>query len=487
MELYDHNGRVLDLTPKKKRANSFSGHYRGTEIGRYRTYVPYTVSDSTQTLNRSQRRSLMGFARHLFNNNGLVRGAVADLTRYSVGSGLRPQAQSAEAQAYEDYFSEWAKICEVTGQFTFGQLQSLVSKRMDIDGDIGLIMVGTGNSFPQLQLVEAHRIESETYDAKGHDGVNVSPAGRPTAYEVRDGDSDYRRISSNNFILMYDPERVSQLRGVTSLVHAIAHLRDMDDLLEFEKVGTKLNASIGMAITSQGGVADDGSALIEDGYAAADTGDLPWQTFEPGMIPRLKIGESIESFASNRPSSTFVGFIEHLTREVATGLGLPYEFVWDISKGTGSASRFVLEKAQRRFEERQNLIATKLCNRVWSWVIARGIKRGELPPSENWWKVRWQTPKRITVDLGREAKSNHDSIKLGLRTMSQDVGELGMDWQEVRGQVEAEAVDLLTRAQRLSSEYGISMETAMHLLSQRTPNPVFADSNETPIDPQAAE
>lgn len=71
--------------------------------------------------------------------------------------------------------------------------------------------------------------------------------------------------------------------------------------------------------------------------------------------------------------------------------------------------------------------------------------------------------------------------------MSQDVGELGMDWQEVRGQVEAEAVDLLTRAQRLSSEYGVSMETAMHLLSQRTPNPVFADSNETPIDPQAAE
>ncbi|NCW68662.1 MAG: hypothetical protein EBV86_08835, partial [Marivivens sp.] len=141
-----------------------------------------------------------------------------------------------------------------------------------------------------------------------------------------------------------------------------------------------------------------------------------------------------------------------------------YEFVWDISKGTGSASRFVLEKAQRRFEERQNLIATKLCSRVWSWVIARGIKRGDLPPSDNWWKVRWQTPKRITVDLGREAKSNHDSIKLGLRTMSQDVGELGMDWQEVRGQVEAEAVDLLQRAKRLSSEYGVSMETAMHLL-----------------------
>ena len=89
-------------------------------------------------------------------------------------------------------------------------------------------------------------------------------------------------------------------------------------------------------------------------------------------------------------------------------------------------------------------------------------------------------PKKITVDLSRESKANHDSLKLGLRTMAQDVGELGYDWQEVRTQVETEAVDLLERAQKLSEQYDISMQTAMHLLSQRTPNPIFDESTTQP-------
>jgi lambda family phage portal protein len=478
MELYDQHGRVMDLQKPKKKAY-LGNYYRGTEMSRYRSYSPHIANDAANNLTRSERKSLMGHARHLHSNNGLVRGSVADLTRYSIGSGLRPQSLSEQAKEYEAYWQEWSKVCDTSNQFSFEQLQQVVSKRMDIDGDIGVILVGSGSTFPQLQLVESHRIESEEYNRNEHDGVRVNAAGRPVAYEVKDGGA-YRSISANNFVLLHDTDRVSQLRGMTALVHAIAHLRDMDDLLDYEKIGTKTQSSIGLAITTAGGLADDGTALIEDGYTSADTGDIPWQSMEPGMIPRLKSGESIEAFAGNRPSPTFVGFIEHLIRETAVGLGLPMEFVWDTSKGTGASSRFVLEKAQRRFEERQALIANKLCNRIYTWVIARGIKRGDLPSSDNWWKARWMGPKKITVDLGRESKANHDSLKLGLRTMAQDVGELGYDWQEVRTQVETEAVDLLERAQKLSEQYDISMQTAMHLLSQRTPNPIFDESTTAP-------
>ena len=68
---------------------------------------------------------------------------------------------------------------------------------------------------------------------------------------------------------------------------------------------------------------------------------------------------------------------------------------------------------------------------------------------------------------------------MGLRTMREDTGERGHDWQDIRNQVEREASDLLERAKRLSETYEIKMDTALHLLSQRTPNPVFDNDSET--------
>ena len=440
-QIVDHNGRPIVAAPQPRKRATINGHYRCTESNRFRTSLPYIAADINQTLNRGTRRRLMAFSRWLYANHGMVRGAVNDVARYALGTGLTPQSQSAEAKAYEDYFAEWSKVCDVAGQFTFAQMQRMASIRMDVDGDIGFLMIGRQDAFPQLQLIESHNIASESlkYNEAGHDGVMVSPSGKPTAYNVKSGD-EFRSISANNFILVYDPDRVAQLRGVSALTHAIDHIRDATDILEFEKVGVKMNSAIGMAITTQGGIADDGSSLIEDGYSAADTGTVAWDTFQPGMVPRLKIGESIESFASNKPSAAFAGFLEYLLRDVALGLGVPYEFIVEPSK-QGTASRFILEKAARRFEERQALISSRFCNRVWGWVIARGIKRGDLPPSDNWWRVNWQAPKKITVDLGREARANQDAIKMGLRTMREDAGERGHDWQEMRDQVEREASD----------------------------------------------
>ena len=477
--ILDHRGNPITRQTQPKKRGYIGNYYRGAEAGRYRTALPYNVSDSNSTLNKGVRRRLMGYARWMYANNGMVQGAINDMARYSVGAGLRPQSLAGNvASEYEDYFKEWAKVADVAGVFNFWQMQKIASIRMDVDGDLGFLMVN--NSFPQLQLRESHVIESEDKKILDHDGVTANKFGRPVAYSLRDGES-FRSVSANDFILVYDPDRVMQLRGITALAHAADHVRDQIDILEYEKIGVKMASAIGIAIKSESGITDDGEALIETGYTAADTGNVPWETFQAGMVPRLRIGESIESFASNRPNATFTGFIEHLTREVSLGLGLPYEFVVDPAK-QGTASRFILEKAQRRFEERQETLCAKFCNRVWGWVIASGVKRGDIPPSDSWYKVRWQAPKKITVDYGRESKAHADALKLGTRTLSEDAGERGQDWQELRNQTEAETIDLLDRAQRISEKYGIKIDAALNLLSQRQPNPTF-DNNDQPQAP----
>ena len=468
--LYDQHGRPLTTTTTRPAKRGYTpGWYRGNEVNRYRSSIPYAVSDSKHTLNKSVRRRLMGYARWLYVNSGMVRGAVNDMARYSVGRGIKPQSLvEGAAGDYEQYFAEWCKVADVSGVFNFYQMQKLASIRMDVDGDLGLLMVNNG--FPQLQVIESHSVESKDRELTAHDGVKASKAGRPTAYSLRDGEG-FKTVSANDFVLIYDPDRVAQLRGVSALAHATDHVRDQMEILDYEKVGVKMSSAIGIAITTQGGTADDGQSLIETGYTAADTGNVPWDTMQAGMIPRLKIGEDITSFASNRPNATFQGFIEHLTREVSLGMGLPYEFIVDPAR-QGTASRFILEKAQRRFEERQDTIE-KFSNRVYAWVIAAGIKRGDLAHAEGFWRVRWQPPKKITVDNGRDSKANADALKLGTRTLAEDAGERGQDWEELRNQVEREASDLLTRAKRLTIDHDITLDTAIALLSQRQPNPVF--------------
>lgn len=456
-------------TPRKKAS---LGYYQGGQ-GRDRRHIFAPVADSETTQTTHNREQICGLARWLHANVGLVRGAVADVARYSVGSGITPQsmAEPEIAEQYERFFKEWASICDVGDRLSFWQMQQLASMRIDVDGDVGFVLHSSAEGWPMLQMIEAHRIKNSWDDKQFKDGVKFNAQGRSVAFKIHEGEDKFRRINSKDFILLHEAERVNQRRGMSSLAHAVNHCRDIDDLVSYEKIGVKMAAAIGIAITSESGEADSGTSYIEDGFTAADTGGLALDTFQAGMVPRLRDGEKIESFGSNRPNPSFTGFIDYLVRDVACGLGIPIEFVWSPQGLVGTTQRFVLNKAQRRFETRQNLLIDRLCNRIWAWVIAKGIKRGDIPASDDWRRVKWQTPAKITVDVGREAQAHRDDIKAGLRTLQEDAGERGLDWLEVREQSQREAQDLLERAQSIADATGTTLEFAVSLLSSHSPNP----------------
>jgi capsid protein len=55
-----------------------------------------------------------------------------------------------------------------------------------------------------------------------------------------------------------------------------------------------------------------------------------------------------------------------------------------------------------------------------------------------WQQVGWQTPRSITVDVGREATARRDDVKAGLMTLSDYFGEQGIDWKEAVAEIAAE-------------------------------------------------
>ena len=56
----------------------------------------------------------------------------------------------------------------------------------------------------------------------------------------------------------------------------------------------------------------------------------------------------------------------------------------------------------------------------------------------NWRAVHWQTPRSITVDVGREAQARRDDVKAGLMTLADFFGEQGLDWKTAMQEIAAE-------------------------------------------------
>lgn len=454
----------------------YSNYYEGAGAGQSRRYLPVRAQDMKVTASSGTRTDLLSHARYLTANLGIVRSAVGDFVRYSVGPhGLRPQAQSANgdwASEAEAYFAQWSKIADVSGRFTFGELQRMLVWCMVVDGDAALILSETDSGYPKVQMVEGHQIGNGPQDEGWYDGVRLSPLGSPSAYRIIDANGAQPKkladIDAANFAHLFEAERASGVRGISWLSHFVANARDILELQGYEKHFLKNACSINLLETNESGSADVGASYLGGTSGGGDDG-LSLEQMEAGQIRYFKGGTNskLEAFQFDRPGEQFRNFLDYLESDGFVGLGLPANWK-NMHKEGGATLRAALVKAQRRFEEVQALVSHRVCARVWGYVIAKAAKRGDISKlPADWYKVRWQAPAKPTVDIGREAQANRDDLKMGLRTYAEDYGERGLDWQESLRQTESEASEVLEAANRIAAKHGVSLDYAVQMIAKR--------------------
>ncbi|MEI6035992.1 MAG: phage portal protein [Verrucomicrobiae bacterium] len=387
--------------------------------------------DAKLDLSPGVRTELVRRSRYLHRNSGFVREMVSNMAIYSTGDGIRPQAQSADPdwnRRAEEIFRRWSAQCEVTNRFSFEECQSLVCRGMDVDGEFFVLKTRDRGGLPRIQLIETHRIGDDSEETC--DGVGLSADGSPSFYRLIE-DSGPRDIPAASMLHVFEPESVSAVRNAPTIQHSINHLLDEMELLALEKHAVKDNADVARILkTARGEIEDTGDFSIgaqANQPQASDAAQL--QKIIGGKLVALKPDESLDSFQSNRPSPTFTGFLEHLHRSAALGV-LPFEFAADSSKIGGAGVRLVVAKADRRFSYRQLILINRLIEPVWAYVIGDAIARGELAAQPQWWRISSTTPKRVSVDAGRESQQNRADVEMGLKTISQSYGELGLDFEE---------------------------------------------------------
>ena len=410
-----------------------------------RSWVWAQAQDSRVDISSGDRTRLLALSRKLFYNNAIVRSAIRDKAAYSVGSSISPQANSGDQQwddAAEAWWSEWSKQPEISGRHDMRRLQMLVSEAIDRDGEIFCILTNKRDGMPAVQVVESHRVANPNDKADEIvDGVTLDRYARPLAYHVVEGDTfntrTSRSIQADSVLHVYEPERPDQVRGYPAVAVALNNLLDRDELLRFEMQAAKIGSSIGLVVqNAQGGVGAEG--FFGDLSKGAGETLTRETVFGGGMIPRLKATERIESFMMNRPNEKLDAHLEQYIRAAALGLGLPYEFIWDTSAVGGVAQRFIIQKAARAFAARQDVLISSFLGKLWQFAIANAIRSGQLAMNPNWRNVHWQTPRSITVDVGREAQARRDDVKAGLMTLADFFGEQGLDWKTAMQEIAAE-------------------------------------------------
>ena len=437
-----------NTAPQKQASGGGSGpgifsNFESAKFSNKRSWIWSSwPQDFKKTMTVFDRMETTRKMRWLELNAGLIRQVLADMALYTVGNGIKPQAQSGDEMwddSAEAYFKQWAaRACDITGRFSFFELQHICCRLMDRDGECFIIKTRGPGGEPRLQVIESHRVGNSSNNEVPPgmvDGILFGPYGQPISYNVIRSDGSSRLVPANAVIHLYEPELASGARAYSPLQHSINNLVDMLEILSLEKLAVKTSSDITRTISRENPNFDGTQSDFEAfGMKPQDYGDgmtdpSEASTFLGGKVLALAPGEKLESFESNRPNKTFDGFIEHLERDSLAGM-LPYEFVANPTKAGGAVMRFVVAKADRKFSHRQAVMVQRFLTPVWGYIIGSAIKDGFLRATEAWTNVSWTTPRKVTVDAGRDAQQNRQDIESGLKTLTQNYLEEGEDPKE---------------------------------------------------------
>jgi len=395
-----------------------------------RAAVYGTAVDFSADYTPADRLEMIKRLRYGERNCGLVRQIFGDFVTYVAGeAGITHQSNcsdAAKAALYEEAFTQAAKTLDLSGKFTWVEIQRILLRGAIRDGDSFAILVNDEEGMPKIQMVEGHRVGNppgEPIPAGMIDGVQFDSVGRIKAFNILEGTGKSKLLPASSVRQICEQDYSSGSRGLPMLQHSWADIQSEDELLKLEMLAVQNDADFTRVLQKQGGFV---AGQLKDELGGSGSNGEVLSRKLGGKLAVLEPGESLTSIGSNRPNNNFVAFLEAVQKDIARGT-IPYEFTSNPGGAGGAALRLIAAKADRIFSRWQVILIEKLCTPVYLYVVGSMIDRGELPDSPDWFKVSWTTPKRLTIDAGRDAAADRADVELGLLSMSELYAQRGLD------------------------------------------------------------
>lgn len=415
----------------------------------------------------SEWRQIVSASQKLYWNFGPVAGAINDKSMFAVGRSWLPKFDGAD--------KEWGKTAEewLKGQFydvafvdgnDFQTGLFMQSVAVDRDGDSACIYTETPTGYPQFQIIPWHAIGSRNNNEivqvgpykglKQYNGVIFNNFGRPVAYQILGNTpKNDRDISARDIDFLREPLVVDQGRGLPAFTSAIIDLRDLTTVQGYVREAAKLAATIGLIEHNELGMADiSNPAYVLSDHAPSSKFAMEELYGGTTRYFRAGAGAKLEQLKSEVPSEATDRLMERLIRNAMLGAGMPPEFYWDPSKIGGASVRMIISKVNRTVADRQDLLRSVARRRI-GYAISKAIKLGILPEyqgSDLGGSLKWSftMPPILTADAGYAGQDAREAYKLGMRNLSDILGEAGQSLDEHLDQREREELAIRERMQR---------------------------------------
>ena len=436
------------------------GNYDGSRPSERRGRVQWSQPDSRTELSRGARVEILRKVRWGYANIGLVRRVVDGLTNL-VGY-LTPQSK-AGGELAAMYEAAWAKRAlqpaafDVAGRLDARTWQRAMTRMRLMDGDNLTVLTEGPSGGARVAFYEAFQVDDgrQAFGDKPaglHDGVFVNKFGRHVAYRLvdRSGDEEkYSRVRADRCIYHANEEAPGRVRNVSALAHAVANIVDIVEILADTKHAIKIAAQWGVvmqtsAASSSGDVVTDLAQLFGQESAGDDpNGDSAEMNIDQivagGRVQGLPAGASMQTLQDTRPHPNQLDLLRWLVRDIAWGVGLAPEVLWDIAGLSGTATRYVMAETQRwALSQQDNLRGA--CQRMWQYFIAKEVQAGRLPMTadDSWMDVQWIPQADMTIDRGRDTSAVIAMLDKRLISRREIAAQRGRDWGEIEAELKAE-------------------------------------------------
>lgn len=475
--------------PKANKTEHFAaGYNEGFQAGkRDRFSEDWSPGNLSPTqLHRGDASLMRNRARDLVINNPWALSGVQAYIRNVVGCGITPKPtfdgdeRKAWAEAWNWWSGEYKNEADLTEDQHFYELQGLWLEEVIVGGGclVNYVPLGppgselrNGRSVPlALELIPEERFAEEKDDLIAYKnrkksgnrivrGVEIdSRTGRHVGYWVRpelDGDATFSAqepyfLSAENCRYSRFKRRAGQIRGYSLLHAGIMWLWKLGYYVDNELMASAMKSCYAVVIGTDGDAGE--YATLEGDDPAASLTDMNGnaiERLEPGLVARMKKGDTIEGVGPNTPSNEQHAWMLLIQRAISIAMELSYEEnCRDYSQGNFSSTRAGANADRQGFRRMQQFTVRNLCRptdlRFTPAAVLEGIEG--LPSIDDfssdmrmYMRRKWRVPGWSSVNPFDDVRAAVLEVENGLSTREAYIASKGeSDWEEVDEQLERE-------------------------------------------------
>lgn len=379
-------------------------------------------------------------------------------------------------------FTAWSTDpdqCDITGEMTFQEQERFVCRAECIDGDI----VALGSEDGQLQLIEAHLIQTRSRVAETFLGVTMDRYGKRLEYHVieeRDsfgtlGNSEPRSVRNaegrRQIFHVYNPKRVLQTRGVTALAPVMSYAAMLEDI-NFAKLVQQQAVSCFAILHEYSGKSASVPRSIGYGATATTTTSAGQSRTEEGIGPGMEYfgseGETLKGFSPNIPNNEYFQQVRLVLQILGVNFGLPLCLVlMDGSETNFSGWRGAVDEARKGFVADQLNLVRRFHKPVYEWWLSREIESDPglamMAERLNIFAHNWNLPTWSYIEPVADAEGDATQLRNALTSPRRLHAARGNDWEDLSEEIIDDNMYAIERAAKRAAEFNAANPTSQPL------------------------